>query len=114
MVPKTTPRTKLTRADRAEVQRYSQNSRRHREGLISSAEVAAFEALSPQQIDLLFHGEPPTRGRAIGAFFRSIPKGIATGAVNFRLGCSAILPSGASYLGLDRNRSLRIRSVRPR
>jgi hypothetical protein len=86
--------------DRAQVRRYVRNFERNRGSFISWKELAEFDALTPTQVALLLHGVPPARAGAVGRVFSTMLGYAATGAANFRLGCSALAFSSSSLVGL--------------
>lgn len=107
-------RTMGSVVDRAQVRRYVRKFPPHRGGGISWKELAAFDALTPVQIALLLHGVPPARAGALGQFCSALTARAATGATNFRLGCSALVYSGSRYAGLAHKWPPRTRVTPPR
>jgi hypothetical protein len=113
MTTETKSRTLGSRVDRAQVRRYQLRFQHHRDAAISLNELAAFEALTPTQIELLMQGVPPARGGFLGWAFSTMLGYAATGATNFRMGCSALVTTSAGYVGLRPSRPTEI-GVTPR
>jgi hypothetical protein len=114
MTTETNSRTLGSRVDRAQVRRYQLRFQHHRDAAISPKELAAFEALTSTQIDLLMQGVPPARAGFLGWVFSSMLGYVATGATNFRMGCSALVITSAGYVGRHPSRPTEIGVTPPR